>query len=60
MFFLLFLIVFENLFTNADVIENVKLPLAPIIPANASITVANDAVEILPNNIVKTFDDLSK
>ena len=52
--------VFKNLFTNPDVIENVKLKLAPIIPAGTPITLANDAIEILPDNIDKTFNDLSK
>ena len=59
-FFFLFLIVFKNFFTNPDVIENVKPQLAPIIPAGAPIRVANDAIEILPDNIDKTFNDLSK
>ena len=59
-FFFLFLIVFKNIFTNPDVIENVKPQLAPIIPAGAPITVANDAIEMLPDNIDKTFNDLSK
>ena len=44
-FFFLFLIVFKNFFTNPDVIENVKPQCAPIIPAGAPITVANDAIE---------------
>ena len=59
-FFFLFLIVFKNLFTNPDVIENLKLQLAPIIPAGAPIPVANHAIEILRDNIDKTFNDLSK
>ena len=59
-FFFLFLIVFKNIFTNPDVIENINLQLAPIIPAGAPITVANDAIEMLPDNIDKTFNDLSK
>ena len=59
-FFFLFLIVFKNVFTNPDVIENVKLLFAPIISAGAPITVANDAIEMLPDNIDKTFNDLSK
>ena len=58
--FFLFLIVFKNFFRNPDVIENVKLQLAPIIPAGAPIRVVNDAIEILPDNIDKTFNDLSK
>ena len=55
-----FLIVFKNFFTNPDVIENVRPQLAPIIPAGAPITVANDAIEMLPDNIDKTFNNLSK
>ena len=54
------LIVFKKFFTNPDVIENVKPQLAPIIPADVPIRVANDAIEILPDNIDKTFHDLSK
>ena len=59
-FFFLFLIVFKNFFTNLDVIENIKTQLAPIIPAGAAITVANDAIEMLPDNIDTTFNNLSK
>ena len=59
-FLFLFPVVFKNFFTNPDVIENVKPQLAPIIPAGAPITVANDAIEMLPDNIDKTFNDLSK
>ena len=59
-FFFLFLIVFTNLYTNLDVIENVKLQLAPIIPGGTPVTLANDAIEMLVDNIDKTFHDLSK
>ena len=59
-FFFLFLIVFKKIFTNPDVIENVKPQLAPIIPAGAPITVANDAIEMLPVATDKTINDLSK
>ena len=59
-FFFLFVIVFKNLFINPDEIEHVKLQLAPIIPAGAPITLANDAIEMLPDNIDKIFNDLSK
>ena len=52
--------VFNSLFINPDVIENAKLQLAPIIPVGTPIIVANDATEILPDNIDKTFNDLSK
>ena len=60
-FFFLFLIVFKRFLQIViieNVIENVKLQLAPIIPVGAPITVANDAIEILPDNIDKTFNDL--
>ena len=59
-FFFLFLIVFKNLSTNPDVIENVKPQLAPITHAGTPIKLANDATEILPDNIDKTFNALSK
>ena len=52
--------VFKNLFTNPDVTENVKLQLAPIIPAGTPRTLVNDAIKILPDNIDETFNDLSK
>ena len=52
--------IFKNLFTNPEVIENVKLQLVPIIPAGTPITLAKDAIEILPDNIDKAFNDLSK
>ena len=50
-FFFLVFIAFKNLFTNHDVIKNVKLQLAPIVPVGAPITLANDAIEILPDNL---------
>ena len=59
-FFFLFLIVFKNFLTNSDVIENVKLQLAPIIPAGSPIKVTNDSIEMLPDNIDKAFNNLSK
>ena len=58
--FLFLFLVLKNFFTNSEVIENVRPQLAPIILAGASITVANDAVEMLPDNADKTFNDLSK
>ena len=42
------------------VIENARLQLAPIIPTGAPITVANDAIEMLPVATDKTVNDLSK
>ena len=56
-YFLLFL---KTFFTNPDVIENVRPQLSPIIHAGATITVADDAIEMLPDNIDKTYNDLSK
>ena len=41
-------------------IENARLKLALIIPTGAPITVANDAIEMLPVVTDKTIDDLSK
>ena len=58
--FILFLVVFNNFFTNPEVIENVRPQLTLFIPAGAPVTFANDTIEILPDNIDKTFDDLSK
>ena len=59
-FVFLFLIVFKNFFINTGLILNVKPQLAPIISTGAPITLANDAIEMLPDNIDKTFNDLSK
>ena len=56
-FFFLFHIVFKNIFRNPEVIENVRPQLARTILAGAPITVANDATEILPDNIDKSFND---
>ena len=53
--FFLFLIVFKNFFTNPVVIENARLQLALIIPTGAPITVANDAIEMLPAATDKTM-----
>ena len=41
-------------------IENARLKLALIIPAGAPMTVANDAIEMLPVVTDKTINDLSK
>ena len=60
MFFLFISFCFKNFFTNPEVTENVRPQLAPIIPAGVPITVANDAIEILPDNIDKTFNDFTK
>ena len=47
-YFFLFLVVFNNFFTSPVDNENVKLRLALAIPTGISITVANDAIEMLP------------
>ena len=60
MFFVFISCCFQKIFWNPEVIENVRPQLAPIIPAGAPITVANDAIEMLRDNIDKTFNDLSK
>ena len=59
-FFFLFLVVFKNLFTNPVAVENARLQLAHIVPTGAPITVANDAIEMLPAVTDKTINDLSK
>ena len=57
-FFFLFLVAFKNFFINHDVIENARPQLAPKIPAGAPITSAIDTIEMLPDNMDKTFNDL--
>ena len=47
-------------FTVLVEIENARLKLAVPIPTGAPITVANDAIEILPVITDKTINDLSK
>ena len=59
-FFFLFLGVFNNFFTILAVTENARLQLVLIIPAGAPITVANDAIEILPVVTDKRINDFSK
>ena len=56
-YFLLFL---KTFLQNTNVIENVRPQLAPVISAGAPVTATNDAIEMLPDNIDKTFNDLSK
>ena len=59
MFFLL--ISFCNSFFIIPVeTENARLKLALIVPTGAPITVANDAIEMLPVVTDKTINDLSK
>ena len=59
-FFFLLLVVFNSFFTIPVQIENARLKLALVIPTGAPITVANDAIEILPVVTDKTINDLSK
>ena len=54
-FFFLFLIIFENFFTNPVVTENARLQLALIIPTGAAITVENDVIEMLTVATDKTM-----
>ena len=58
-FFFLFL-VFNSFFIIPVAIENSKLKLALAIPTGAAITVANDAIAMLPLVTDKTINDLSK
>ena len=59
-FFFLFLVVFNNFFISPVDNENVTLRLALAIPSGVPITIANDAIEILPPVADKTIKDLSK
>ena len=49
-----------NFFTDSVVTENARLQLALTIPTGAPITLANDAVEILPVATDKTVNNLSQ
>ena len=60
MFFFLLLVVFSSFFTIPVEIKNARLKLALAIPTGAPITVANDAIEMLPVATDKTINDLSK
>ena len=58
-FFFLFHVVFNSCFTIPVEIENVRLRLALAIPTGVPVTVANDAIEMLPLITNKTIKDLS-
>ena len=58
--FFLSLVIFNNFFTSPVDNENVRLRLALAIPTGVPITVANDAIEMLPLVADKTIKDLSK
>ena len=60
MVFLFISVVFNNFFTILVDIENARLKLALAIHTGASITVADDAIEMLPLVADKTIKDLSK
>ena len=48
LFLFLFLVAFNNFFTSPVHNENARLRLAIVIPIDIPITVANDAIEMLP------------
>ena len=60
MVFLFILVVFNNFFTILMDIENARVKLALAIPTGAAITVADDAIAMLPLVADKTIKDLSK
>ena len=57
---MLVLLISFYFFTIPVDIENARLKLALAIPAGAPITVANDAIEMLPLFADKTIKDLPK
>ena len=60
MLFFLFLVVFNSFFTISVEIKNARLKLVLAIPTGAQMTVANDAIEMIPVVTDKTVNDLSK
>ena len=60
MIFFLFLAVFYSFFMNFVEIENARLKLGLVIPTGVLMTVANDAIEMLPVVTDKTINDFSK
>ena len=59
-FLFLFLVIFNSFFIYPVEIENARLKLTLTIPTGAPLTVANDAIEMIPVVIDKTISDLSK
>ena len=59
-FFFLFRVVFNNFFTIPVDIENTRLKLAVAIRTGDTITVANEAIEMLSLVTDKTIKELSK
>ena len=60
MILVLFLVVFYSFFMTFVEIENARLKLGLAIPTGALMTVANDAIEMLPVVTDKTINDFSK
>ena len=60
LFFFLLLVVLNNFCTSPVDNKNVRLKLAFAINTGVPITVANDAIEMLPIVADKTVKDLSK
>ena len=60
LFFSFLFLLFNRFFMIPVEIENARLRLALIIPIGAPMTVANDAIEMLPMFTDKTVTDLSK
>ena len=60
MLFLLISYFFNSFYRVPVEIQNARLKLALTIPTGAQITVANDAIEMLPVVIDKTINDSSK
>ena len=60
MLFFLFLVVFNSFLTISVEIKNARLKLVLAIPTGAQMTVANDAIEMIPVVTDKTVNDLSK
>ena len=58
--FFLLLVVFNSFFIISVQMENARLKLAIVIPTGAPVTLANDAVEMLPVVTDKTINDLLK
>ena len=56
-FFFLFLVVFHSFFMIPVEKEDARLKLGLTIPTGASITVENDAIEMLPVVTDKTIND---
>ena len=60
MFLFLFIVVFNNFFTSLVDNENIRLRFALATTTGFPITVANDAIEMLPLVADKTIKGLSK